>query len=99
MSKITFTRSRNLSGQIEYLCETATHRYVTYKSDSWWVTDIWTLERVGIMDPPLMIGRKKVGYLMTLLLSETREEIAQDVERRSVIGDRKSTRLNSSHTD
>jgi hypothetical protein len=38
------------------------------------------------MDPPLMIGRKKVGYLMTLLLSETREEIAQDVERRSVIG-------------
>lgn len=85
MTKIRLTRETNALGERVYRFESNTHRYVTSRLDDrgvWWVTKIYTLKRVGVMNPPLMIGDRYVGSLCNLTLADAREEISQDVEKR-----------------
>lgn len=83
MTKIRLTRRTNALGEREYHYETAAHRYITFRRDEWWVTEIYALERVGVMDPPLMVRGRFVDSLVDVTLKGIREEIALDVEKRS----------------
>lgn len=82
MTKIRLTRRTTIYGKFEYIYQTDTHRYVTVKRGAWWVTDVYTLRRVGEAEPPLMIGDDWVSDMMNITLADVREEIAQDVEKR-----------------
>lgn len=79
-TKIKFTLHRNLLDILERHYETSTHRYITFQRDGWWVTDIYLLERVGTLDPPLMVRGKHVDYLLNVTLEEARTEIAEKVK-------------------
>lgn len=62
--KLTYTKQRNASREIEYMAQTPTHRYLVRRDDrpgrkSEWLAEVWTVKTAGFIDP-LVVGDRLV---------------------------------------
>lgn len=62
---LTYRKHRNYRGELEYIAETGTHRYVVRRNrarSKEWLAEVYTLKAVGTLDP-IMIADKLVTTL------------------------------------